>query len=231
MSHTAATTQTSVSPQAADWRLPAHLRATAHGDDVVLLDLRDANYLVLAGAGAALRPDPASDFLRIADDALAAELDAAGLIVRASPGAAAVGRPVLPRAARDLPDAADLVPRGGEVAALMWVAAETAWRVRFSPFARLVGERAPERPAGDGAALLRRAQVFDRLLPWIPWQGECLQRAAMLRRFLQRDGLDAAWVFGVRTWPFRAHCWLQAGDLVLGDRLERVVGYSPVMIV
>lgn len=39
------------------------------------------------------------------------------------------------------------------------------------------------------------------------------------------------WVFGVRTWPFAAHCWIQIGDLVVGDVLDRVRGYTPIRAV
>ena len=41
----------------------------------------------------------------------------------------------------------------------------------------------------------------------------------------------AVWVFGVRTWPFSAHCWLQIGDAVLDDDPERVGIYPPILAV
>ena len=47
---------------------------------------------------------------------------------------------------------------------------------------------------------------------------------------LRRAGQNAAWVFGVRTWPFSAHCWLQIGDAVLDDDPERVSRYTPIMV-
>jgi len=65
--------------------------------------------------------------------------------------------------------------------------------------------------------------------PWVPSEGECLQRAFQLRRLLARRGIAVDWVFGVRTWPFGAHCWLQSGDMLVGDRLERVGRYTPIM--
>jgi hypothetical protein len=36
-------------------------------------------------------------------------------------------------------------------------------------------------------------------------------------------------VFGVRTWPFHAHCWLQVEDVVLDDHHERIGAYTPLM--
>lgn len=64
---------------------------------------------------------------------------------------------------------------------------------------------------------------------WVPGEGECLQRSFQLRHVLAARGVRADWVFGVRTWPFNAHCWLQIGDLVVGDRLARVRRYTPIM--
>ena len=69
------------------------------------------------------------------------------------------------------------------------------------------------------------------LLPWLPFQGQCLHRAFMLRRLLARRGLSVHWVFGVRTWPFMAHCWLQAGDTLVADDLDRVLGFTPILVV
>ena len=84
---------------------------------------------------------------------------------------------------------------------------------------------------GDGARLGRRVAAFRAALPWIPFEGECLQRGFQLKRLLNRQGIAADWVFGVNTWPFVAHCWLQTGDLVIADRIERVRLYTPIMAV
>jgi hypothetical protein len=35
----------------------------------------------------------------------------------------------------------------------------------------------------------------------------------------------------VKASPFGAHCWLQEGDLILNDSVERVGAYTPIMIV
>jgi hypothetical protein len=37
-------------------------------------------------------------------------------------------------------------------------------------------------------------------------------------------------VFGVRTWPFHAHCWLQCDDVVLDDQADRVAAYAPILV-
>jgi hypothetical protein len=73
--------------------------------------------------------------------------------------------------------------------------------------------------------------AFIRLMPWAPYQGACLHRAFLLLFMLRASGADAIWVFGVRTWPFSAHCWLQVGDSVLDDDPERVSLYTPILAV
>ena len=82
----------------------------------------------------------------------------------------------------------------------------------------------------DLDAVLREAAAFELVRPWAPYEGDCLQRSWMLHRHLHHRGLDADWVFGVRTWPFFAHCWVQVGDAVVGDSLDRVRGFTPIMV-
>ena len=67
--------------------------------------------------------------------------------------------------------------------------------------------------------------------PFAPFQGECLFRAFLLLAYLRLEGRHATWVFGVRTYPFQAHCWLQVGDMVLNDAVERICGYTPIFAV
>lgn len=77
--------------------------------------------------------------------------------------------------------------------------------------------------------VLRAARAFWRLQPWLPIEGECLVRSALLVRALRRQGLEAQWVFGVRLFPFMAHCWVQAGDTCLNDDVERLSAYQPLL--
>lgn len=88
--------------------------------------------------------------------------------------------------------------------------------------------RRPHNAPDHEAQVQRLAAVFARRLPWVPGQGECLYRAFLLRALLADAGVDVTWVFGVRTWPFAAHCWLQCGDLLLDDDLDRVRLYTPI---
>ena len=51
----------------------------------------------------------------------------------------------------------------------------------------------------------------------------------MLAAFLRSLGHRPTWVFGVRTWPFQAHCWLQVEDIALDDEAERLCAFAPIL--
>ena len=109
-------------------------------------------------------------------------------------------------------------------------AATLAFRGR--PFPLLIRSAQPSRLRRsplDSLRLGRSVAAFRGALPWLPLEGECLQRSFQLRRLLLAHGVQTDWIFGVRTWPFAAHCWLQIGDMVVGDSLARVKGYTPIM--
>jgi hypothetical protein len=59
----------------------------------------------------------------------------------------------------------------------------------------------------------------------------CLYDSLALLLFLRRFDICPDWVFGVRTGPFAAHCWLQSGNVVLNDSVENVRSYTPIMAV
>jgi hypothetical protein len=57
----------------------------------------------------------------------------------------------------------------------------------------------------------------------------CLSNSIALRWRLERDGFGATLVFGVRLFPFQAHCWLQRGVTVLNDHHEHIAQFTPVL--
>jgi len=200
-----------------------------HERDLVVLDTQVNDYLVLADAGEAV--DFAEGSMRIVDQ------DLATMLVRAELGATGPGPQAPRRWAKPAGD--DLTKLSTEPAtlreALDLAVAVTSllWSYRFRRLETLMGRStSASQPLSEAVAtrLTRRALVFRRLLPWVPFQGQCLYRAALLRRFLGTDRDQVDWVFGVTTWPFAAHCWLQIGDLVINDRLDRVSRYTPIMV-
>ncbi|PZQ63460.1 MAG: lasso peptide biosynthesis B2 protein [Phenylobacterium zucineum] len=194
-------------------------------EDLVLLDIPGDAYHCLPEAAAAWADLEAG---RDSPDAagLAAQLREAGL--RAGP------RPAPPP---DLPQrshvsgAAELRPMDLWRLFCAWVDLQTRYNGRaFEQVLRAArpSPAAPARQDPDDPELARLVSVFLWAAVWIPADRKCLVRSFLLLRFLQRSGRDARWVFGVRTWPFVAHCWLQVGDRVLDDERERLAAYTPI---
>jgi hypothetical protein len=96
---------------------------------------------------------------------------------------------------------------------------------------RLTAERAAETDRVQDEGRQRRvANAFSTSGMLLQAADECLPRAIAARRLCQRQGLDAALVFGVRLNPFAAHSWVQAGDAVIVGDLENVRLYMPILV-
>lgn len=204
-----------------------HAVSVAH--DLVFLDTEADAYFCLGGAAEFCRLGPGGQ-IDVTAQEVAVQLLGAGLLSEE----ATPERPSMPVR----PTASTHLSWQGETAVSAAVLADavrvtiTARRVfPRSSFAQLL--RGPP-PAGSTRsdptpALIEALAQFEQLRPWLPLDGECLLRSYHLRAFLRRRGHDALWVFGVRTWPFGAHCWLQVGETVLDEDLERLAAYQPIM--
>jgi len=196
-------------------------------DDIVMLNVDADEYACLVGAGEWMVP--ADDgTIQIPDDATADELVTAGV--------ASYEPPPTPR--RAPPPARRILPRLNQTnlseavsVGLTLFSATLAFRRKT--LAQLVATSLPPiaRNGVSDQELSRVLAAARVALPWIPMEGECLQRAYELRWLLARQGIRTEWIFGVRTWPFAAHCWLQTDDLVIADSLERVSRFTPIMVV
>lgn len=58
---------------------------------------------------------------------------------------------------------------------------------------------------------------------------DCLAVGIAMSRMLARRNLTHCFVIGV-TLPFAAHCWVQAGSVVLTDNVERVARFTPILV-
>lgn len=220
------------SPDPTYWLAPdAHL-AQVDTDLVFLSVGRDA-YFCLPDAADAVTPDTAGR-MRVADPDWAKDLLQAGLLSDRSEPSSRVHLPVtLPPPHRSsLPPSAAL-PRLRDLPPAARAVADIATTYRGQSLERLLdrARRARDAPPSVSSALLEHAEDFHRWVPYTPVSGKCLLRSYMLLRHLRRAGLDAVWVFGVRTWPFHAHCWLQCEAVVLDDHVERVAAFTPILTV
>jgi hypothetical protein len=217
-------------PQTLYLRKGVHLAVV--GDDLVTLDTDADAYGCLPGLGAAVGQRGSDGRVDIAGDDAVGQLIEAGLAGSDPQGEAPPAPPPVPIRSVWRTDRVAVAPTDRRRLAKAYVrAAPALWR---SSFRSLLAAAARERPTAADAsplAIQRDAQAFDQLMPFVPLQGECLFRSRLLLAFLRTEGRDATWVFGVRTYPFQAHCWLQSGDTALDDAAERVCGYVPILAV
>lgn len=207
----------------------SNIFAACLDQDVVLLDTGNGEYLCLPGAAEAFQFFDARS-PTIIDPDLARDAADLGLLGQGGE------QDVRLRAVdRDLPT--DFQHRASSRDHVDALAAYGALIRHYygRPFPDLIAyakrARLSTPPTGMTLALVDRIQAFRSLLPWAPFPGVCLYRSFFLLAFLRRAGLDATWVFGVRTWPFEAHCWLQFDEVVLDDRLEHVRRFTPIFTV
>lgn len=196
--------------------------------DVVVLDIRTDTYFCLTNTVAALRPGPQPGTVLITDPILRRDLSDADLICE---GPASL-QPSIQTAKASLisKPRVGLAPKIGAVLNASWSTA-TFKRKTLAGMIATVRRRNARAHRTDPDLIARETGAFNAIQPWMPAAGDCLQRAYMLHYHLHRSGQRTRWIFGVRTWPFLAHCWLQADDLVVGDTAERVSGFTPILSV
>jgi len=114
--------------------------------------------------------------------------------------------------------------------------AKIDWQLRakdlFRTLVRLERRRLCVQSSAAGpnfAHASRLIAVFRHLRPLYPRPYLCLFDSLALLEFLASYRAFPRVVFGVVADPFQAHCWLQEGNVVLNDDLERVGRYKPIM--
>ena len=206
--------------------LNPQIHAAAVDADLVLLDVNADAYLCLPGAAESWNGGAGAKALL--DDLVEKGLATRSPAPEPAPSVLELPRIDLRNGQRRQPTAADLLHLAGA-----WLDLALHYRGRsLSHILAAVRRRqSSPREASDIAELQRLCQVFATAVVWLPAPGKCLVRSFLLIRFLQRAGQDARWVFGVRTWPFQAHCWVQSGDAALEDAPERLFAYTPILAV
>lgn len=96
---------------------------------------------------------------------------------------------------------------------------------------RKTGAHEVATPTAPEDNLLQASGQFARARRYVPIEPICLLDSLSLLRFLSRRGLSANIVFGVTPDPFAAHCWVQAGDMVLNETLFDTHAYTPIRVV
>lgn len=204
---------------------------TLDGGTVVLDERQDRYFLLRSTAAQALQS--LSDGMDITDND-AKRLLELRIIAEGAIGHA-LNKPIALRpanaSAMDLPHrpAQSSVGAGFEIA----VALSSAFAsLRFRRLDRVLhglGRAAPPQvaPAGDVIAL---AQLFERIRSQLPLKRTCLLDSIALIRFLDGRGHSADLVMGVALNPFAAHCWAQAGDVILNESLDCAATFAPIRV-
>ena len=233
--------------------LAPHVYACVSGQHVVLMDLERDKYVAVVpahrlarwvqgwpvgGAPADLPHNPEESA-----DALVSQMLAHGMLVT-DPH---VGKPAVPittsRPERSLIEF-DLDTRPRTTAAQLWrfgrsfLQAQLSLKLRpVQSIVEAVRDRKVRRAArgpqeADPARLRSLATAFARLRPlFYTLRAACLLDSLTLLHFLSAEGIHPDWVFGVKTEPFDAHCWVQYGEVLLNDVPDRVRQYSPILVV
>ena len=234
--------------------LAAHVYPCVSGQHVVLMDLERDKYVAIVPAhrlarwvrgwpvGTVETPDSPHNAEDDADS-LVSQMLAHGMLVT-DPH---LGKPAVPvsaaRATRSLVEF-DLDARSQASAAQLWRFGRSCLHAQLSlklrPIQSIVeavrdrkGRHAASREQNADPIRLRAlVSAFTRLRPlFYTLRSACLLDSLTLLHFLGAEGIHPEWVFGVKTEPFDAHCWVQHGEVVLNDVPDRVRQYSPILVV
>ena len=234
----------------APYLLAQHVHLCVCGEHAVLMDLRRDKYVALSpahlladwvrGWPGTIEPNSHRSALRARS--LLSQMLEQGMLVRDGP----LGHPADPLAIApvqatllefDFDERLTATATQLGCFALAWARARSALSMRpMHAIVRAVrarkargspGARAPD-PTHERALIM----TFVHLRPlFYTLHRACLLDSLTLVNFLAGYGVYPEWVFGVRTAPFDAHCWVQQGEVLLNDVPDRILQYSPILLV
>lgn len=202
-----------------------HVRLAFLNEDLVVFDLRADRYVALPGAVLPLPDDETTSGLARLDPSAEALLVSEGVLIEHGEDRAVISPPVraMPVPTAVLPHITDV----GRVAVSLVRAGRLLRGHHCRSFDKpLLPQFSPEeeRTCGDWVTRL------DAIRLLVPTPRRCLPAAMITGLFLRARGLETELVFGVRGHPFDAHCWLQRGDVLIDDELDRVRAYKPIAV-
>jgi hypothetical protein len=235
----------------ASYFLSPHVHVCVAGNQVVLLDLERDKYLSLALLDPVGRcvhgwPIPTDDEATAAvsapdsGNAVLSKMISQGLLV-SDPTLGKQAAPVATDPAKVAMVEYDLNVRPSTTLGHLWrvLTAYTAakWSLEHRPIKEVVraaGLRKQQaRPASlDADSIRPLVTAFVHLRPlFFTAKEACLLDSLTLVNFLASYRVFPQWIFGVKTDPFYAHCWVQQGDHVFNDTPDYVRGFSPILVV
>lgn len=205
------------------------------GGRTVFLDLRKDRYFCLPATF-----EPA--FLRLVDADIPTDADTPALDALVCDGILepVSGQGTITPFAPAFSPATSLLD-GPRISVGAWRQARAAWALKRSQhelksrrLSDLVTAVSGGRPEHEGSSHIsedayRICWAFETAGLLVTPLRNCLSRSLALARNLRERGHACDLLIGVAVNPFQAHAWVQAGDTVLNDRLERVLQFVPVM--
>lgn len=145
--------------------------------------------------------------------------------------------PIASRSALEL--SSTPMPHGiGSVAELFAIVCWTQLQLKTRRLKEILDDAIARRPLGSalegsGAEmrLLNETHVFLKARKFVPIETRCLVDSLSMVTFLAKRHLHANIVFGVTGYPFTAHCWVQAGELILNDAIGNTRAYTPIRVI
>lgn len=215
--------------------LKPHVGCCAAGQHMIFLDAGRDRYCMLGPRLEAHVKDWATG--DIPEHDVLADLVATGLFEPASTGRTDSGLCPVPRCTRSLGGSHSATGRSPQYwlrffwacSCLAFFNVVTGLFPLESLLAMSGSPRMKKRTPSDPDALSPLLDVFGDATLLFPRKDRCLPDALALRAFLAWQSYPARIVFGVQSEPFQAHCWVQSDNAVLGQDLETVMGFSPIL--
>lgn len=104
--------------------------------------------------------------------------------------------------------------------------ADVLLRIQLQPKCTGITHEPESSPVGQIADTVLAYNLVRAL--FFAGRDDCLERSVDLCLALRAQGIDSRLCFGVRTFPFSAHAWVQVGGLVVNDRLSKVQKYAHI---
>jgi transglutaminase superfamily protein len=236
------------------YRIPDHVYLCKTREGILFLDLRDDRYLSVSGEEleslATLIPGwPISAPAEIPPDnddrakQVARALQDAGLLTANQAVGKSAHPPTLVPAVSSVLEQQHSHPRSRNAVVvlilLIYATLKVSLLLKFRSLESAIQtarqrKRKRDDPADilNGDLIARLTSDFLRLRPLVySSRNKCLYDCLVLLEFLFRFDVLPTLVIGVTTVPFKAHCWLQHGTLVLTDYAEHTRAYTPILVV
>ena len=202
------------------YRLRPDVRHCQFGAQMVCLDLATSRYFLLEGAAS----DDLARFVcgTASNEAIARLLDLG--LIEAGTGTNACPMAVTPT--KSLFDRRQ--PRAS--LGLLYRSIREQRRIHSALLRKSLGALIEPTglPRADPESCHAVAAAFAHASRYRDATDQCLVRGLAMRAMFARYGLGVDLVIGV-TLPFAAHCWIQAGSVVLSDPFDRVRNFRPLL--